>query len=145
MKKLKIHWIALLFFMLMTSANPTNSQKNSEAIPVVPGADTVPAVKDSTLLPVTSDRLDSLAAKAEKVGKAFDKADKKGDKMSKQLSSIQVRQLKTIHSLIYDDTKISPAMLPKPAPRIQPDPQRPEIKPVEVTRPSWWKRTFGHD
>jgi len=144
MKRSKAPWLALFFFLLlMSSANPTNSQKGQQdSAPVVRP---VPGVRDSVdtvPLPIAPSRLDSVAAKAERVEKVFDKVDKKSAKVSRALSNLEVRQLKTLHALIFSEPRTRVIIATIPPPKIGSNPDQPEIKPVEAHKPSWWRRTF---
>lgn len=146
MKKPKFPWVVLfLVTLLISSANPTNSQKKTDSLPpdVVP---TITILRDSVeVIPVQKSRIDSVAKKAEQVEKLFDQVDEKSDKISKQLLRIQSRQVKILKSLSPAQREVIPVLVPKPPTVILSDPAQPEIKPVEVEKPSWWKRTFGHD
>lgn len=147
MKRSKAPWLVLfLFLLLMSSANPTNSQKGQpDSVPQTNPVWDVRDSVDTVPVPIAPSRLDTIAAKAEKVEKLFDKVDKKSEKVSKALSNLQVRQLKTLHALIFTEPRTRVIIAPIPTPKIESNLEQPEIKPVHPSRPSWWKRVFGHE
>lgn len=128
----------LLVTLLMTviSANPTQSQKQQ-------AVDSVPAAKHVEPVIVPSNgRISALEEKAKGVEKTLDDDNKRADRMLYQVGTLQARQGQILAS--YEKREVR-AITPISEVQIKATPESPEIKPVEPSRPSWWKRVFGHE
>lgn len=127
----------------ISSGSPTSSQKTaSEA-----RRDTAPLAKpvqeDSVRAFPTDSLLKETFEKAEKASEIMDRVGRRGDRINSKLSVLENRQARILLHL----TPVEVIWTPQPVPgkELQISHDTPEIKPVEVSRPSWWRRTFGHD
>ncbi|MCE6992113.1 hypothetical protein [Dyadobacter sp. CY323] len=129
--------------ILFMSTNPTASQENPGDVKT----DTVPAGKpalsDSTSRIVSNDSL--LNAVSEKGDRALEKVDAnytRGGKLELKLDRLISRQTKIRMQLVPVEIKAS---LPNPRPvtPLSVVTDSIQIKPVEMEKPSWWRRIFN--
>lgn len=129
--------------MAVISGAPTASQKSDTVARPESAQYARPVQVDS----VSSAPIDSLLKVAhEKVDKAavvMDKVGKRGDRIISKLESIKSRQANIRMMLTPIQIEWNPQ--PLPPKELEASPAVPEIKPVQVHTPSWWKRNFGRD
>lgn len=126
----------LLVTLLMTviSANPTQSQKQQQG-------DIVPAAKSvDTVPPPLAGRITALEEKARGLEKSLDSDMKRTDRMLYHVSTLEARQGKILATFEKRNVLL---LDPISDVEIKATPEKPEIKPVKPSRPSWWKRVFG--
>jgi TolA-binding protein len=135
-KKLLSGLLLLALLMTVISANPTQSQKQKPA-------DSAPVAKsaEAVIAPVT-DRISVLEEKAKGVEKTLDDDNKRADRMLYQVETLQARQGQILAS--FQKREVLP-IPPISQVYIKAAPDSPEIKPVEPSKPSWWKRIFSHE
>lgn len=135
-KKLLSGLLLITLLLTVISANPTQSQKQRAVA-------NVPAAKPAEdVAPPSTERITALEEKAKGIEKNLDSNLKRADRMLYQVGALQTRQGHIMSTLAEREVKV---LAPISDVQIEASPERPEVKPVEPTRPSWWRRVFGHE
>lgn len=128
--------------MSVISGAPTSSQK-SDTIARPDNVSPALVVRDSASATPIDSLLKVAHEKVDKAAEVMDKVGKRGDRIISKIESIKNRQA-NIRMLL---TPVQVEWNPRPLPpkELEASPPVPEIKPVDIEKPSWWQRKFGRD